>query len=127
MIGFDSGAPWVRKFGYLCIQEILVRTELPVNIRLFMLADVKCFTSLTLGRTRKFIPPPWYKGGGGGWNPSTEFLICCSILKHLTFSGKSLIFLTRGSIFYGWWRCWRPVTSPTMVAILDFTENWKTG
>ena len=21
---------------------------------------------LTLGRTRKFIPPPWYKGGGGG-------------------------------------------------------------
>ena len=21
-------------------------------------------TSLTLGRTRKFIPPPWYKGGG---------------------------------------------------------------
>ena len=29
--------------------------------------------------------------------------------------------------FYGWWRCWRPVTSPTMVAILaailDFTKN----
>ena len=28
--------------------------------------------------------------------------------------------------FYGWWRCWRPVTSPTIVAIvaaiLDF--NW---
>ena len=22
---------------------------------------------LTLGRTRKFITPPWYKGGGGGW------------------------------------------------------------
>ena len=21
---------------------------------------------LTLGRTSKFIPPPWYKGGGGG-------------------------------------------------------------
>ena len=21
--------------------------------------------NLTLGRTRKFIPPPWYKGGGG--------------------------------------------------------------
>ena len=30
-------------------------------------------------------------------------------------------------IFYGWWRCWRPVTSPTMVAILaailDFTKK----
>ena len=25
--------------------------------------------SLTLGSTRKFIPPPWYKvgGGGAGW------------------------------------------------------------
>ena len=40
-----------------------------------------------------------------------------------TFSGKPLIFLTRWGIFYGWWRCWRPVTSPTMVAILDFTKN----
>ena len=30
---------------------------------------------LTLGCTRKFITPPWYKGrgGGGGWNPSPEF------------------------------------------------------
>ena len=34
--------------------------------------------------TRKFIPLVWYKGGGGGgsgWNPFPEFLICCSILK----------------------------------------------
>ena len=29
---------------------------------------------LTLGRTRKFILPPWY---------TAEFLICCSILKLL--------------------------------------------
>ena len=29
-----------------------------------------------------------------------------------TFSGKPLIFLTRWGIFYGWWRRWRPVTSP---------------
>ena len=29
-----------------------------------------CIHELTLGRTRKFIPPPWYKegwGGGGRW------------------------------------------------------------
>ena len=26
-----------------------------------------CIHELTLGRTRKFIPPPWYKEGGGGW------------------------------------------------------------
>ena len=25
-----------------------------------------CAKCLTLGRTRKFIPPPWYKGSGGG-------------------------------------------------------------
>ena len=38
---------------------------------------------LTLGRTRKFIPPTVVQGDGGGWNPSPEFLICssCSILK----------------------------------------------
>ena len=31
--------------------------QLPIN-----------FKRLTLGRTSKFIPPPWYKGdGGGGW------------------------------------------------------------
>ena len=37
---------------------------------------------LSLGRKRKFIPLLWYKvGGGGKWNPSPEFLICCSNLK----------------------------------------------
>ena len=25
--------------------------------------------ALTLGRTRKYIPPPWYKGEGGWWMP----------------------------------------------------------
>ena len=43
---YHSGAPWVRKFGYLRIQEILVGIKLSVNIRPFMLADVNCFTSL---------------------------------------------------------------------------------
>ena len=45
---------------------------------------------LSLERKRKFILLLWYKGvvlvvvGGGGvgkWNPSPEFLICCSNLK----------------------------------------------
>ena len=26
-------------------------------------------SGLTLARTRKFIPPPWYKGGGGLMEP----------------------------------------------------------
>ena len=38
--------------------------------------------NLTFGCIRKFISPRWYKGGGGvGWYPSSEFLICCSISK----------------------------------------------
>ena len=39
---------------------------------------------LTLRRTRKFKPPhrgTKAGGGGGGWNPFPEFLICCSISK----------------------------------------------
>ena len=59
-------------------------------------------------------------------NPSPEFLICCTILKRF-YSGKPLIFLTRWGIFKGWWLCWRPVTSPTMVAILAFIKNKKSG
>ena len=30
----------------------------------FFLAQDTALSQLTLGRTRKFIPPPWYKGGG---------------------------------------------------------------
>ena len=45
---------------------------------------------LTLGRTRKFIPPPWYKGGrgGGGWM-EREFLICWSIPKRFYLQWKA--------------------------------------
>ena len=28
---------------------------------------------LNLGRTRRVIPLPWYKGGGGWWNPRWVF------------------------------------------------------
>ena len=33
-------------------------------------------------------PPLWYKGGGGGFNPSSEFVICCSILKQFYLEWK---------------------------------------
>ena len=29
---------------------------------------------LILGRTRKFLPPPWHKGGGGGWMESLSWV-----------------------------------------------------
>ena len=35
----------------------------PSQLRFGFLVD---FGLLTLGRTRKVIPPPWHKGGGGG-------------------------------------------------------------
>ena len=42
---------------------------------------------LTLGRTRKFIPPP--QGLGGQWNHFPEFLICCSISKQFYLKLKA--------------------------------------
>ena len=73
---------------------------------------------LTLGRTCKFIPPPWYKGGG--WTPALEFLICCSISKRFYLQRKAFNGGTAGG---------GAVTSSTMVAflgaILDFTKNLK--
>ena len=87
---------------------------------------------LTLGRTRKVIPPSWYNGGGGGGlmdSPFLQFLICCSISQRFYIHWKALTFCTKLGIVYGWSRCWRPVTSPAMVAILaailDFTMNQK--
>ena len=46
-----------------------------------------------------------------------------SLFPRGQLNGKPLIFSTRWGIFYGWWRCWGQVMSPTMVAILDFTKN----
>ena len=62
--------------------------------------------------------------GGGDGTPPRSFWY----LFDFTFSAKPVsIFLTKWGIFYGWWHCWRPVTSPTMVAILaailDFTKS----
>ena len=65
------------------------------------------------------IPPPWYKeGGGADGTPPQSFWYVAVFWNDFTLSWKPLIFLTRWGIFYGRWRCWRPVTSPTMVTIL---------
>ena len=62
---------------------------------------------LTLGRTRKFIPLPWYKGGGGGGRgvdgtPPRSFWYVAVFRNDFTFSGKPFIFLKR-------WGRWVPV------------------
>ena len=48
-----------------------------------------------VGCTRKFIPPRWYKGGGGVWNPSQEILKCCSILKRFYLLWKAFDLLNK--------------------------------
>ena len=69
--------------------------------------------------------PQWYKGGE--WTPSLEFLICCSISKRFYHQWKAFNLLYKMRYILGWWRCWGPVTSPTIVAILaaifNFTKN----
>ena len=70
---------------------------------------------LTLGCTCKFIPPPWYKGGG--WKPPPRVFDMLQYFETMK--------AVNGGISGG------TVTSSTMVtilgAILDFTKNWKSG
>ena len=59
--------------------------------------------------------------------PPLGFWYVAIFQNGFAFSRKPLIFFRRWGIFYGWWRCWRSVTSPNMVAILaailDFVKN----
>ena len=59
---------------------------------------------LSLGHTRKFIPPPWYKGvGGGGCDGTPGGLVeplpgvfdVAVFRNDFAFNGKPLIFSTR--------------------------------
>jgi len=43
---------------------------------------------LTLGRTSKVTPSPWYKGGGG-WNPSPGFFLCFNISERFCIKLKA--------------------------------------
>ena len=54
----------------------------------------------------------------GWWTLPLEFWYVAVFRNDFAFSGKPLIFSTIWGIFYGWWRCWRSMTSPNMVAIL---------
>ena len=68
-------------------------------------------------------------GVGVDGTPPRSFWYVEVFWNDFTFSGKLLIVKTRWGIFYGWWRCWRSVTSPTMVAILaailDFPKIFR--
>ena len=80
---------------------------------------------LTLGRTWKFIPPPWYKGGG--WTPPRVFDML-QYFETILPSEESLWSSLQDEVYFmGGGTAGGPVTSSTMVAmlgdILDFTKN----
>ena len=54
--------------------------------------------------------------GGVGGAQSFQYVVV--FRNDFAFSRKPLISSTRRGIFYGWWGCWRSVTSAKMVATL---------
>ena len=55
--------------------------------------------------------------------PPQGFWYVTVFQKEFTFSKKPLIFFsTKWGIFYRWWRCWRSLTPPNMVAIGFYQE-----
>ena len=81
----------------------------------------KLWLLLTLGRTYKFIPPPCYKGG---WLDPLRVFDMLQYFETILPSVESLWSSLQDEVYFmgsgaaGW-----PVTSPTMVAILDFSKN----
>ena len=77
-------------------------------------------------RTNKQIHTPTVvEGGRGLMEPLPGVFNMLQHIETILLLVESLCHDLR--IFYGWWRCWRPVTSPTMVAILAAILNWKSG
>ena len=83
----------------------------------------------TLGRTRKVITPPWYKRGVVDSPPlPPRGFDMLGYFGRILPSVESLCMISsRRGIFYEWRRCWGSVTSPNMVAILDFIKNRNSG
>ena len=110
---------WNEHFAWFWPQELLLPMKEVENTRIYL-------------RICKFIPPATaVQARGVDGTPPRSFWYVAVFWNDLAFSKKPLIFLTRCSILYGWWRCWRPVTSATMVAFLaaifDFTKNPKSA
>ena len=61
----------LEKSLFVCAQDLCyISKMLTLNCVQFV-GGINCFycCCLTLGHTRKLIPPPWYKGGGGRMEP----------------------------------------------------------
>ena len=68
--------------------------------------------------------PPWHKGGGRGLEPLRQvFFTCCSTLKRFFLQWKAFDLLDKMRYILWVLALLEPVTSPNVVAILDFTKN----
>ena len=102
-------------WGYLPHWGCLYLTQIQNRNPLF-------FFNLTLGHTRKVLA---HRGTRGGalMRPPLSFWYVAVFRNDFAISGKPLTFSKIQGIFYGWWRCWRSVRSPNMVATLYFIKN----
>ena len=116
---------------YFCNEELETLEHFLFHCERFNTFWNELNTILNPGTYKQIHTPTVVQRGGGGRGMDgtlpPSFRYVAVFWNDFTFSGKPLIFLTSWDIFYGWSRCGRPVTSPTMVAILDFTKNWKSG
>ena len=90
-----------QQWSTITSPEYLFALKLPIVIR-FWFAFASTVSYLTLGRTRKFIAPPLYKGGGGvDGNPPHKILICCSISKRIFLQWKAFDLLKKIRYIFG--------------------------
>ena len=72
---------------------------------------------LTLGRSRKVIPPLWHKGWGWGWmKPPPKFLICGSTPKRFYLQWKAFDLL---------YRMWYILWGVALLGAYDVTKNGR--
>ena len=85
----------------------------------FTLISYFSFPLLTVGRTRKVIPPPWYKGKGGWWTPPPPWVFemlqyfetVLPSVKSFWSSLQDEVFVIGGVAVGGLWRhqkSWSP-------------------
>ena len=122
-----ASADVTHKCGFTVAGSSKYEVKYKINIDLENVRNWLYANRLTLERTRKFIPLPWYKEKGVDGTLPQSFWYVAVFRNDFACSGKPLIFLTRWGIFYGWWHCWRPVTSPTMAATLAVILDRKNG
>ena len=132
---FSRSTSWFLDLACYFINKVSVFSlAFLLRLQIFLISRLLPIKKkLTLGRTRKswqiHTPTVVQVRGGGGVDgtPPRSFWYVAVLWNNFALSGKPLIFLKRWGIFHGWWGCWWPVTSPTMVtilaAILDFTKN----